>query len=116
MIVTQSGNLNGLTEDMVSHDTLPASSRFRPDEELRQRVQLFLLGSNLPNLRHLAVEVSGDTVILCGHVRTFYEKQLAIGLSRRVAGVIHIVDRIEVESYSPRVEPSGVLAQRRLSQ
>ncbi len=76
------------------------------DEDLRRRVRLFLIGSNLPGLRHIEPEVHGDTVILKGSVRTFYEKQLAVRLSRRVAGVIHIVDSIEASGYPPRSEPA----------
>ena len=74
-------------------------------EELEQRVQLFLASSNLPALRHLAVEIDGDTVILRGQVQTFYEKQLAVEFSRRVAGVIRVVDLVEVRGYAPRVDP-----------
>jgi len=98
------------------HATRPSvqgDRRFSPDperpaqdheEDLKRRVQLFLESYNIPGLRHLTVEVDGDTVLLRGRVGTFYEKQLAGKCSRRVAGVIHVVDLIEVASYAPRLD------------
>lgn len=80
------------------------SRRFEADEELQQRVLLFLTGSNLPALRHLKVNVDGDTVTLRGQVQTFYEKQLAVEFSKRVAGVIRVVDAIDVRGYAPRLD------------
>ena len=74
------------------------------NEQLRQRVRLFLSGSNQPGLRHIEVDAHGDTVTLSGSVRTFYEKQLAVRLSRRVAGVIHVVDSLEAWGYRPQAE------------
>jgi hypothetical protein len=71
------------------------------DQELQQRVQLFLSTANVPALRHVQVQVDGDQVVLRGAVHTYYEKQLALEFSRRVAGVIHVVDEIEVPDYAP---------------
>jgi CO dehydrogenase/acetyl-CoA synthase epsilon subunit len=90
------------THSQTLDATIPAA--LNANEQLRQRVRLFLTGSNLPGLRHIDVEVHGDTVILNGSVRTFYEKQLAVRLSRRVAGVIHVVDSIEAWGYLPHAE------------
>ena len=89
-----------------------AANRAGQDGDLQQRVRLFLEASNLPGLRHIQVEVQDDTVILRGQVRTFYEKQLASRLSRRVAGVIHVVDSIEVRGYVPRIEPGRTKSRR----
>ena len=76
-------------------------------DELSQRVRLFLNGSNVPGLRHVGVEVEGNTVTLRGAVRTFYEKQLAVRLCRRVAGVIQVIDLVEAVGYRPRGEREG---------
>jgi len=73
------------------------------DEALSERVRLFLASSNIPALRHLSVEVDGDTVLLRGGVQTYYEKQLAAEFSRRVAGVIRVDNRIDVRGYAPRI-------------
>ena len=72
------------------------------DQQLEQRVRLFLSGSNIPALRRLKVSVEGDTVMLAGQVNTYHEKQLAAEFTRRVAGVIHVIDLVEVRSYSPQ--------------
>ena len=49
-----------------------------------------------PTLRSVCVEMDGDSVILSGKVRSFYQKQLCISGAQRVAGVYHFVDRIDV--------------------
>ena len=66
------------------------------DQDLRRRVVNYLVGRNVPNLRQIHVEARGGTVILRGRVRCFYHKQLCIHCSRRVAGVMKLIDRIEV--------------------
>jgi len=59
-------------------------------------VALFLSTAGMPGLRRLRVDVAGDTIVLSGRVRTFYERQIAVERSRRVAGVIEVDDQIEV--------------------
>ena len=69
----------------------------RQDElDLARRVQNFLAGRNQPGLRRLSINVDGSSVVLRGVVRTYYEKQLAVHCCQRVAGVISVVDGIEV--------------------
>jgi osmotically-inducible protein OsmY len=68
----------------------------RAEAELELRVRNFLEGRNIPGLRRIGVEAVAGQVTLRGRVRTFYEKQLAIHCCQRVAGVIHVVDAIEV--------------------
>jgi hypothetical protein len=70
-------------------------------EGLRQRVRLFLATSHIPTLRHVDVEIDGDVVLLRGKVRSYYEKQMALQFASRVAGVIQVVDSIEVRAYVP---------------
>jgi len=104
----------GTAQNMLLHlGRKPAAEvKQEQDDELEQRVRLFMATSNLPGLRHIAVKVDGSTVILSGQVNTFYEKQLAAKFSRRVAGVIHVLDDLEVRSYAPKVE-IGHMEQRR---
>ena len=78
-------------------------SAVTPDEQLQQRVRLFLANSNIPSLRRIKVSVDADTVVLAGQVNSFYERQLAVEFTRRVAGVIHVIDLIEVRGYAPQV-------------
>ena len=65
-------------------------------DDLALRVRNFLDGRNIPGLRRLGVTVAAGQVTLYGRVRTFYEKQLAIHCCQRVAGVVHVIDAIEV--------------------
>jgi hypothetical protein len=66
------------------------------DRELERRVRNFLAQRSVPGLRRLAVEADGDSVQLRGIVRTYYEKQLAVHCCQRVAGVLRVIDSIEV--------------------
>jgi len=71
------------------------------DSIVQERVERFLAASNIPALRRLSVSVEGDVVSLNGEVSTFYEKQMAVQFTSRVAGVVRIVDRINVRAYEP---------------
>lgn len=66
------------------------------DVELACRVTNFLRQWQVPALRRILVEVSNGTVVLKGRVQSFYERQLCLNCSRRVAGVVRLVDLIEV--------------------
>jgi hypothetical protein len=66
------------------------------DHDLKRRVALFLAGRHVLSLRYLEVEARGGTVTLRGRVGSFYEKQLSQQCCRRVAGVIELVDHVEV--------------------
>ncbi|MBL9090114.1 MAG: BON domain-containing protein [Planctomycetaceae bacterium] len=66
------------------------------DVDLRRRVQSFLHEANMPGLRQLDVEARDGIVTLSGTVRTYYEKQLSQQRCKRVAGVIRLVDNVEV--------------------
>ncbi len=66
------------------------------DRDLERRVSAFLAGRNVPALRRLYVRSSQGVVTLRGHVATFYEKQLGGSVARRVAGVVQLIDDINV--------------------
>lgn len=66
------------------------------DVELERRVMNYLVGRHVPSLRHISVEAAGGTVTLRGKVRSFYEKQLCHNCCRRVAGVVQLVDDLDV--------------------
>ena len=68
------------------------------DRDLERRVANYLLGHKLPTLRHIEVESDRGTVTLRGRVFSFYQKQLCINCSRRVAGVMTLIDQIDVVS------------------
>jgi osmotically-inducible protein OsmY len=67
----------------------------RVDSELAHRVGVHLAAERR-ELRAVAVAALGGTVTLSGTVRSFHAKQLAISLVRRVAGVVQVVDELDV--------------------
>ena len=71
------------------------------DLELARRVKLFLAHQPRPALRYLRVEARGSSVTLRGLVTTYYERQLALQCSRRVAGVRELIDEIIVQEIAP---------------
>ena len=75
------------------------------DSLLALRVKLFLASQPRPALRYLQVEASDSTVTLRGLVTTFYELQLGLQSSRRVAGVRQLVDEIAVREIAPPPKP-----------
>ena len=66
------------------------------DDDLKTRVVNFLAQRQVSLLHGVAVEVKDGLVTLRGNVRSFYEKQLCLNCARHVAGVIRLVDRIQV--------------------
>ncbi len=75
----------------VEHDFVVRSNR-----DLERRVVNYLSGRQVSALRGILVQADNGTVTLRGEVFSFYQKQLCIQCSRRVAGVINLIDRIEV--------------------
>ena len=66
------------------------------DLELARRVENFLHSKQMRSLRSVAVEADQGKVRLRGDVGSFYEKQLCLSCTLRVAGVIDLVDEIRV--------------------
>lgn len=66
------------------------------DRDLEQRVVGYLARRHVPSLRQLAIEARNGIVTVRGQVRSFYEKQLSSHCCRRVAGVLQLVDEIDV--------------------
>lgn len=66
------------------------------DLDLVRRVQIFLHSKQVRSLRGVSVEADRGTVVLRGEVNSFYEKQLCISCAKRVAGVLELIDEIQV--------------------
>ena len=66
------------------------------DDEICQRVRKFLGSRHFPSFRRLGVAVKHGSVTISGQVCSFYEKQVAITSCQHVAGVLSLIDRIEV--------------------
>ncbi len=66
------------------------------DRDLERRVTSFLATRHVPGLRNLAVEAQNGIVTVSGQVLTFYEKQLCNQCCRRVAGVLELINAVDV--------------------
>ena len=76
----------------------PIQVRFDyPDEEVCTRVKNFLFSRHFPSIRELEVDVDNGIVTLSGNVQSYYEKQVAMNSCQHVAGVLDLIDKIEVE-------------------
>ncbi len=84
----------------------PLSKGTSADHDLERRVVNYLSGRHVPGLRHLEVHARNGVVTLRGRVRSFYEKQLCNECCRRVAGVMSLVNSVEV--VTPKREPALV--------
>ena len=80
---------------------------FRTTDEqsraLEQRVILFLQQRHLVFGCRLWVEAADGVVTLSGRVPSFHQRQLIYAFTRRVAGVLQVVDLLEVD---PPVAPN----------
>ena len=66
------------------------------DVPLEQRVRLHLDGNGCTECRNVVVAAESGTVTLTGTVTSFYAKQLAQEFTRRVPGVVSVINLIEV--------------------
>lgn len=66
------------------------------NDDLERRVVNYLVGRQMPSLRHLNVTAENGVVTISGRVKSFYEKQLCQQCCRRVAGVVKLVDDVLV--------------------
>lgn len=63
---------------------------------LQRRVVNYLFSRQVPSLRRMAVEADDGIVTIRGMVGSYYEKQLCLSCCQRVAGVVKLVDEVEV--------------------
>ena len=70
-----------------------------PDEDVQERVAKFLTSRHFPAFRDLDVDVEHGAVTLSGTVDSYYEKQVALNACQRVAGVLTLVDEIDVQTH-----------------
>jgi osmotically-inducible protein OsmY len=76
--------------------TMGRPNRAEADCDLQRRVASFLASRHVPGLRNLAVEACSGVVTISGQVLTFYEKQLCNQCGRRVAGVLELINAVDV--------------------
>ena len=67
-----------------------------PDDDVRRRVSRFLYSRHFPAFRNLEIVVEHGAVTLTGEVHSYYEKQVAMTTCQHVAGVLTLIDEIDV--------------------
>ena len=75
------------------------------DGDLERRVMSYLTARHVPGLRSLSVHARDGVVTVSGRVLTFYEKQLCNQCIRRVAGVMELINAVDVAS-----DPTAAIA------
>lgn len=78
----------------MSETTVRANST--TDQDIERRIRNFLQSRNYPALRALEISVESGRAIVTGSVGTFHEKQMATSCCQRVAGVLDVINQIEV--------------------
>jgi len=71
----------------------PAST----NAELERRLANFLFQRRVPGRESIQLNVYGGVVAVSGRIPTRYAKWLCIECCRRVAGVIRVIDNVEIE-------------------
>jgi hypothetical protein len=66
-------------------------------KDVCRRAQAALAASSAPALRRLRVEVADDALLLRGLVASFYHKQLAQEIIRRIVGEFRLVNAVAVQ-------------------
>lgn len=69
-----------------------------PDDDVRRRVSRFLYSRHFPAFRNLDIDVEHGAVTLTGEVQSYYEKQVAMTSCQHVAGVLSLIDEIDVRA------------------
>jgi osmotically-inducible protein OsmY len=75
---------------------LPQHSIDRASHELQDRVALFLQQRQVTLGGRVVVEAHRGVVTISGQLPTYYQRQLVHTFTRRVAGVVQVIDQIEV--------------------
>lgn len=73
------------------------AAKSNENRDLERRVTNFFSNRHVGSLRQLQVEADCGVVTIRGQVKSYYEKQLGQTLARHVAGVLRVVDEVEVE-------------------
>jgi osmotically-inducible protein OsmY len=67
-----------------------------PDTDLARNVRQFL-DTHRNGFQRVSIRSEKGTVRLSGHVGSFFLRQMAIAMAKRVAGVRHVVDDLKVD-------------------
>ena len=67
------------------------------EKQLEKKIENYLFQLSPQLNRTIKVECIGNTVMLSGRVNSYYQRQLCLNTCQRVAGVVKIIDEIEVQ-------------------
>lgn len=81
---------------MQSHSVMSGKDKF--DRDLEHRLVNFLHARHVPECERLHVRASSGTVVVQGRLASDRTKWLCVECCRHVAGVIKLVDEIDVDS------------------
>jgi len=84
----------------VRRDAAHRAAERHGNRELRERVERFLRTRGICGLEHVRVDVEGGLVSLRGHISSPHDRWLCLNCSRRVAGVLDVIDELELEDGS----------------
>lgn len=65
--------------------------------DLRLRVSQYMADRHMPGLKRVRIDAADGVVTLDGTVGSYYEKQLCQNICRRVAGVVRLIDNVNVD-------------------
>ena len=82
-----------VTQPMDQQINLPAAE----DAQLNRRVKNFLYDRHVPQAGGLQVESHLGTLVISGKLASRHDKWLCLECCRRVAGVVKLVDHVEVK-------------------
>ncbi|MGI9518864.1 MAG: BON domain-containing protein [Pirellulaceae bacterium] len=92
----------GGKESFVKKFATPTSAgriRFR-DDDISHRVTSYLVHQGLEGVEGLEIEVRDGVVTLAGTVVDDQQRHLALSSCQRVAGVLQLIDELQIESVS----------------
>ena len=82
----------------------PAEANNKRSWDLKLRITGFLRQQGVSSWKRINIEMNEGTVTLHGTVPSFYERQLCISCCQRVAGVVRLVDNLQVQ-LPPQTKP-----------
>lgn len=74
----------------------PSTTTIGADQDLETRVTAALYHHHGIPMSRIRVSADGGTVTLRGTVTSYYQRQLCLECGRRVAGVLKLIDQIQV--------------------
>ena len=85
-----------MVANLIGPRFVEAVERTREDDDLEHRLVNFLHGRHVPERESVHLDVHGGTVVVSGRLCSRHSKWLCIECVRHVAGVIKLVDELEV--------------------